>query len=145
MTDHTQQLEEILDEILLLCFAAGPSMTEPQRKEVKDDLIRWAKDYAREAEKAKDGAYEERNFLAAALAKIYPSYTYLDPSEPDWPILYVDLPTGQVSWHVPFNFWEKYLGKLNVVGANPWDGHTTEEKYERLQALAPKEGDSNEQ
>lgn len=42
-----------------------------------------------------------------------------DPNEPDWPVAMIKLPTGQVSWHVP-----KF--------PDPWDGHTTEEKYERI-------------
>lgn len=42
-----------------------------------------------------------------------------DPNEPDWPVAYIELPTGQVSWHVPQH-------------SRPWDGHTTEEKYQRI-------------
>jgi hypothetical protein len=43
----------------------------------------------------------------------------IDPAEPDWPVAYIELPTGQVSWHLP---------------AHPvvWDGHTTPEKYARI-------------
>ena len=43
----------------------------------------------------------------------------LDPAEPEWPVVYIELPTGQVSWHMP-----RY--------ANDFDGHTTEEKYARI-------------
>lgn len=46
-----------------------------------------------------------------------------DATEPACPVVYIELPTGQVSWHMP-----AYLG--------PWDGHTTEVKYERCQAYA---------
>ncbi|MGN6758631.1 MAG: hypothetical protein ACTHMJ_19835 [Thermomicrobiales bacterium] len=42
----------------------------------------------------------------------------LDPDEPDWLIAYIALPTGQVSWHCP-----QY--------PEPWDGHSTAEKYRR--------------
>ena len=45
-----------------------------------------------------------------------------DPKEPDYPVVYIDLPTGQVSWHVT-----AYQGK--------WDGHTTTEKYDRIRAF----------
>lgn len=46
----------------------------------------------------------------------------LDPAEPDWPVAYIELPTGQVSWHMPAH-------------PDSWDGHTTEEKFERIRAL----------
>lgn len=43
----------------------------------------------------------------------------LDPAEPKWPVVYIELPTGQVSWHMP-----AYGGE--------YDGHTTPEKYQRI-------------
>ena len=46
----------------------------------------------------------------------------------EWPILYVDLPTGQVSWHIPKGevaaYFPDYPGE--------WDGHNVAEKRERL-------------
>ena len=44
----------------------------------------------------------------------------LDPKEPEWPVAFIELPTGQVSWH---------LAQHPI----PYDGHTTTEKYERIQ------------
>lgn len=38
---------------------------------------------------------------------------------PGWPVFYIELPTGQVSWHMPAH-------------PNPFDGHTTADKYERI-------------
>lgn len=47
----------------------------------------------------------------------------VDAVDPAYPIVvYINLPTGQVSWHLP----EFALG---------WDGHTTEEKYARCRAF----------
>ena len=43
----------------------------------------------------------------------------IDASEPEWPVAFIELPTGQVSWHLPQH-------------EIPWDGHTTEAKYERI-------------
>lgn len=43
----------------------------------------------------------------------------IDPNEPEWPVAYIELPTGQVSWHLPQHKHE-------------FDGHTTGEKYLRL-------------
>lgn len=49
----------------------------------------------------------------------------------DWRnIVFIDLPTGQVSWYIHdsdlpiFGFLPKYLNK--------WDGHTTDDKYGRV-------------
>lgn len=47
----------------------------------------------------------------------------LDPTEPDWPVIYIELPDGQVSWHMPAH-------------GREWDGHATEEKYRRCRAFA---------
>lgn len=43
----------------------------------------------------------------------------IDPSEPEWPVAFIDLPTGQVSWHLPQH-------------PTAWDGHSTPEKYRRI-------------
>ena len=48
----------------------------------------------------------------------------IDPQEPEWPVAYIELPTGQVSWHLPQH-------------PVPWDGHTTDEKFDRIKAFAP--------
>jgi hypothetical protein len=41
----------------------------------------------------------------------------------DWVIVYIELPTGQVSWHLPAH-------EIH------WDGHTTEKKYDRIKEFA---------
>jgi hypothetical protein len=41
----------------------------------------------------------------------------------DWPVVFIELPTGQVSWHLP-------------AYSVRWDGHTTEEKYARIASYA---------
>ncbi|MEV4826439.1 hypothetical protein [Micromonospora sp. NPDC049274] len=45
-----------------------------------------------------------------------------DPTDPRPVVVYLELPTGQVSWHLP---------------AHPagWDGHSTTAKYARAQAF----------
>ena len=105
---------------------------------------------------AKDGAYRERNqvvALAAALAfelhnlgfepfDAWRSEHVEDPNvpwDPEWRhVVYIQIPKGalitesaQLSWHVHdseislFEF-------LPLRLTNAWDGHTTEEKYERI-------------
>lgn len=45
-----------------------------------------------------------------------------DPADPGWCIAYIELPTGQISWHLP-------------VYPGTWDGHSTDEKYARIARL----------
>ena len=86
------------------------------------------------ADKQKDTAYHERNLLVAALAKLYPSgrrRTAIEGWEPEWyGCVYIDLPTGQVSWH--YHVSETPLFADLPIYDRPWDGHDTEEKYRRL-------------
>lgn len=59
--------------------------------------------------------------LAAELG--YPCGVRLDANEPAWPVVYIELPNGQVSWHLPQHERE-------------WDGHDTKEKYRRCRDYA---------
>jgi len=76
--------------------------------------------------------YRERHHVIAHLAAAYPSVMMLnaDPEEPDWPVLFVTLPTGQVSWHIAPR--DMDLFRHVRVGSAEWDGHDVEEKYRRL-------------
>jgi hypothetical protein len=60
-------------------------------------------------------------FRAAALALQagYAAGIRIDPAEPAWPVVYIELPAGQVSWHMPQHPVE-------------WDTHDTAEKYRRI-------------
>jgi hypothetical protein len=86
-----------------------------------------------------DDVYRERDQLVAFLTRIYPSFLAPAPdAEPgfNW-IVYVDTPEGQLSWHVADHEIDEFFKHLNKRMTNPWDGHTTEEKYRRLVALRP--------
>lgn len=70
-----------------------------------------------------DENYAKRNTaiyqaVATARAAGFIANVAPDASDPRWCIAYIELPEGQVSWHIP---------------AHPtkWDGHTTEQKYAR--------------
>lgn len=115
-------------------------------------------------EKAKDNAYWERNQLVVALSKIYPSWLELHPLEDkDWEkdwrhIVFIEIPVRedvygdarniqryrvvkrQLSWHI-HDSEVKYFQHLELRKGNSWDGHTTEEKYKRLESLTPQKGD----
>lgn len=51
-------------------------------------------------------------------------------SDAEWPVLYIDLPTGQVSWHIPR---AEELPAGRYEGA--WDGHDNTQKAHRIMAL----------
>lgn len=75
----------------------------------------------------------------AALSKVYPSHLALHSSDDkDWDpawrnIVFIQLPTGQLSWHMHADHMHLFGHLLH--GPNEWDGHTTVEKYERLAKL----------
>lgn len=80
-----------------------------------------------------DEAYFDRNLAVQLAAKLADSLGYrvglrTDPEEPDWPVLVIDLPTGQVSWHLPAH---EVVGHFEAY-PDDWDGHTVEDKRERI-------------
>jgi hypothetical protein len=104
-------------------------------------LLNQAADELAAMTERKDGAYLERNRVVAALAKCFPSgiaRTAIEGWSEDWHgCVYIDLPTGQVSWH--YHDSQAYLFECLPPYAKPWDGHDTEEKYRRVAALLPRE------
>lgn len=84
-----------------------------------------------------DDAYFDRNqavmaFARLAMEKKWKTGIRVDPEEPDWPILYVKTPQGQVSWHLPVS--EIDLNEWPVFGEE-WDGHSLEDKRQRMAQL----------
>lgn len=84
-----------------------------------------------------DEAYFERNQLVALLARLFPSgikKTTIEGWDPEWHnCVYIDLPTGQASWHYHDRETNLFCGLPPYEGE--WDGHTTEEKYERIASI----------
>lgn len=75
-----------------------------------------------QADRDKDyaGRYQEvLRAMARAIDCGYAAGIRLDPDEPDWPVVYIELPTGQVSWHMPQH-------------PIPFDGHDAAEKTKRI-------------
>jgi hypothetical protein len=110
----------------------------------RDDAISALAVVIAEREKlraAKDAAYAERNKLVAALSKCFPALLARHPDEDkDWEddwrwIVFITLPTGQATWHIHDS--ELPLFAHLERSAATWDGHSTEEKYRRVEALAP--------
>lgn len=120
--------------------------------DVSTDAVRIALTRAEQAEanveamrndSSKNKAYREVAEMASALAHLYQSWVLIDPQEPDWPVLYAALPSGQVSWH----FSPDDLDLIADIprGGEPWDGHTREQRSERLAALRPSEAEARVQ
>ena len=79
--------------------------------------------------------YNERDRLVALISSIYPSHLAIDEGAEEGfkYVVYVQSPEGQLSWHIADE--ELMLFGHLKVKDNNWDGHTTEEKYERIKQL----------
>jgi len=90
---------------------------------------------------SKNSAYEERNWLVAALSKFLPSFLARHPDadeewEDDWRwIVFIIGAAGQMSWHIHDSELTQFDHLHRSRDQNQWDGHSTEEKYRRLGAI----------
>lgn len=122
-------------------FRGVRQMRDEAMKE-RDDIIAERDALRAEVERltsAKDGAYEERNRCVALIARMALSLgcraglarTAIEGWSEDWHgCVYIDLPTGQVSWHYHDSHGHLFEGLPKY--AAPWDGHDTPEKYRRV-------------
>jgi len=92
----------------------------------------------------KDGAYTERNRVVALLSAIYPSHLCThDPNDTAWEddwrtIVCIHSPEGQLTWHLHYSH-VPLFDHLEMEHTH-WDGHTTEEKYRRIDELRRRVG-----
>lgn len=86
---------------------------------------------------ALNSAYRERAHLVALLAAVYPAHIgRTDPNAPDWAVITLQLPTGQAAWHIASDDEDLFQHvEQEPENAIPWDGHSTEEKYRRIDKL----------
>lgn len=98
-------------------------------------LTEQANDHA----EAMNSVYRERAQCVALIASMaltmgHKAGVVWDTFANAWHIVYVDLPTGQVSWH----FSEADAGLFAHLPTydGVWDGHSTEEKYMRVSEQA---------
>lgn len=121
--------------------------TEPGRELLRraterisvEALVTAAPEPERDRLAALGEAYRDRNLVVQAFAwameqQGWPVAWGADESEPGWPVLYIETPQGQVSWHIPVaeRIYEPPVRPEH--GPVAWDGHTTEEKFARLAA-----------
>lgn len=90
----------------------------------------------------KDGAYEERNRCVALIARMALANgwqagitrTAIEGWSEEWHgCVYIDLPSGQVSWHYHDSQAPLFAGLPPYEGE--WDGHDTPEKYRRVDTV----------
>jgi hypothetical protein len=90
-----------------------------------------------EAVAEKDEAYRQRNYLVAALAKLFPSgirKTDIPGWSDDWHgCCFIDLPSGQISYHFHDSHAHLFVGLPDY--ATPWDGHDKETVHARLLSI----------
>jgi hypothetical protein len=89
-----------------------------------------------------DALYTERAHLVALLSTHYPAWlSYSDTSEPDWAVCFIETAQGQLTWHISPDDLHLFNHLCIIPAAqSKWDGHSTEEKYERIRArLASKD------
>jgi len=100
-------------------FRREPYEREGARDNLRDLLLRI---------KNRDTDYAVRYGLVLEAMRLankagYETGFRIDQAEPEWPVAYIELPEGQVSWHMPEH-------------RRPWDGHSTDEKFHRIDRFA---------
>ena len=83
-----------------------------------------------EYESKSSEAYMDRNLCVQVMARMAQKlgYNMGIKENGEWPILYIDLPTGQVSWHIS----KPDLKGIFQTYLEDWDGHDVEIKRMRL-------------
>jgi hypothetical protein len=85
-----------------------------------------------------DDVYRERAHLVALISLLYPSYMTpsMDITEQGWWTVFIYMGLKQLTWHISPDDVELFSHVPKVTPTNPfvqWDGHSTPEKYQRIQ------------
>ena len=87
-------------------------------------------------EQTADEAFYERNqavfTLLAALEERGNTVGYRVDDDEEWPVVFAETIDGQIAWHVPRDELPEWLEEKDI----PYDGHTTEEKHERMRTFS---------
>ena len=138
--EYRQQAEALADQVWKAGNRHGPDAERKDAiKQIIATALQAAAEAGREQERAyKDAAYSERNKLVRLLASLYPSgikQTAIDGWDEAWHwCVYIDMPNGQASWH--FHISDLPMFADLPAYAGEWDGHSTEQKYANILALA---------
>ena len=78
-----------------------------------------------------DELYEHRCLLFINLALSYKADAFWRKALDGWPLIGLDLPVGQVTYHVPEKYLPLFKDKIQQ-GGPAWDGHTSATAAQRL-------------
>lgn len=82
--------------------------------------------------------YDHRIALFIALAKSHADISWKAPKHDDgstiegWFIAGMNLPTGDITYHLPDTYWDLLTGVEALTKAPKWDGHTSSDVVKRL-------------
>lgn len=82
--------------------------------------------------------YDHRSLLYITLAnEVAHKYnvSYKLDDYPGWFVLYIELPTGQISYHIREKYFDLVCENPNIarqLSTSHWDGHTSKNVIERL-------------
>ena len=85
-----------------------------------------------------DDLYEHRNLLFLNLMDHHSQRAWIAQADnegnimPGWFIAGIDLPHGQISYHIPTKYWNCAAQLFMQHERSPWDGHTSEDVLCRL-------------
>jgi hypothetical protein len=91
----------------------------------------------------RDNLFAERNIVVAMLSKVFPSvlaYHSADENGDDGAngydgyVVYILLPTGQISFHIGSDVRSSWFEHLQVSNIPVWDHHDSDTKWERVVA-----------
>jgi len=141
MEEAADRIEQLKNQISHIIKHNNPQIENANSyfKLLEEEIARCNKiiDGYEEEHKQTNSAYTERNRLVALIASLYPSgikKTDIPGWDEEWHgCVYIDLPTGQASWH--YHDSEAWMFRHLPRYEGEWDGHTTEEKYDRVAAL----------
>lgn len=81
-----------------------------------------------------DELYEHRNRLFISLCLLLRGSARMGKLSEGWFVLFLTLPTGQISYHLPERYYGRLLGRIGVDEEFVWDGHSSGDALERLDA-----------
>lgn len=98
-----------------------------------DEMPEWSRQLI-ERQNQETALYRERARLVAFLAASYPAEVWTD-TDAGWDVVAVNTPVGQMSWHIADADMDLFAHITQRSDEDHYDGHTTEQKYERLAEL----------
>lgn len=75
--------------------------------------------------------YDHRCLLWINLCLTFPSLSFWRHHYDGWPLLGMETPAGQITYHVKEEFLPMFKNKIKQGGPD-WDGHTSNDVIERL-------------